>query len=437
MDLQAMRGIPFLLNKIGGNEMKESENGRKVLPSLFAGIDVSQEWFHVAVVDSKGKTVVSARKYDNTGPGIDSMWNEMQTVSGKLGMHMAYAMESSGIYHIDLLAFLSGACADVTCLNPLSLSGERQSKLRKTKTDELDCGLIAEYMRKNHMVHEGTKWSEDDARLRERTRVRQRLIEKKSIVLTQMRRDLDMLCPGLSQNIGEMDAPSSIELLKCFCLHSKLFSAAADEIESVIAPFYTDRSKAGVKAKKLEEIFAGRKAASGMEEPLVDEIRYLIAELELIYRCIGQQEIKIEKEMEKKESVVSTVPGIGSVTAAVIEAEIGDPHRFGNEADITAFAGLDSAVRRSGKYEGEVHISKRGSVSLRTALVQASLSAVKCNPSCAAMYDRLIEKGKHRKVARIAVARKLLLQAWSVMKNGKAFEIDEGYLNGKAAGSTA
>ena len=242
-----------------------------------------------------------------------------------------------------------------------------------------------------------------------------------------------MLCPGLSQHMNEVDAPSNIALLKSFCQHTRLFDAAADEIEKVISPFYTAKSRAAERAKTLAGIFAGRKTADGLEEPLVDEVRYLIRELELISECTGHQERKIGKEMEKKGSLVATVPGIGPVTAAIIECEIGKTGRFETVNDVIAFAGLDPQISDSGKRENAgLPISKRGSKALRTALFQSALRAVSCNPACTDLYDRLIAKGKHKKAARIAVARKLLIQAFSVMRHGKEFTIPQVYLKRKA-----
>ena len=418
--------------------MKQKGNKGSILPGLFVGIDVSQEWFHAVIIDSNGNTVQSAVKYGNNGGGMESMWNESQSVARKLHLPIVYSMEASGVYHIDILSFLNGKKASVWCFNPLVLRGERQGQLRKTKTDVLDCKLIAEFTRKNHMNHEQTKWSEDDARLKERTHVRQRLVDRASKTATQLRRDLGILCPGLSQNMNVMDAPSNIAILKSFCQHTRLFEATADEIEAVISPFYSVKSKAVDRAKTLAAIFAGRKAADGLEEPLVDEVKYLIAELELINECTGHQESKMKKEMKEKSSLVATVPGIGPVTAAIIESEIGNTGRFEDVNDVVAFAGLDPAIGNSGKYTSTgMSISKRGSKTLRTALYQSALPAIKCNPACADIYNRLVAKGKHRKVARIAVARKLLLQALSVMRHGKAFTIPQVYLKAKTEKGSA
>jgi transposase len=414
--------------------MKKKPDGKgREQACLFSGIDVSQEWFHACILDCNGNTVQPARKYCNNGEGMENMWNDSRSVAGRLGLPVVYSMEATGIYHLDLLSFLNGKQATVFCLNPLVLRGERQERLRKTKTDELDCRIISDFTRKNHMRHQQSKWSVCDVELKERTRVRQRLTERSSGVITQLRRDLDILCPGLSQSMERVDTPASIALLKRFCLHTRLFRATAREIEDAISPFYIVKAKARERALKLGELFGSRRTADGLEDVIVDEVRYLIREMELIRECIEHQEGKIEGEMKNRGSLVMTVPGIGPVAAAVIESEIGNTGRFGSENAVRAFAGLDPQVRDSGKRRSTgLHISKRGSKSLRTALYRCSLPAIKYNPACTDLYNRLVARGKHIRVARIAVAAKLLAQATAVMRRGKPFTVEGKYLSSAA-----
>ena len=110
--------------------MKRKGNRGSILPGLFAGIDVSQEWFHVGIIDNSGNTVQSAVKYDNSGSGMESMWNESRSVAEQMHLPIVYSMEASGIYHIGLLSFLNEKKASVWCFNPLVLRGKRQGQLR-------------------------------------------------------------------------------------------------------------------------------------------------------------------------------------------------------------------------------------------------------------------------------------------------------------------
>ena len=65
---------------------------------------------------------------------------------------------------------------------------------------------------------------------------------------------------------------------------------------------------------------------------------------------------------------------------------------------------------------------------MRTALYMAAVSAIRCNPAFKAFYKRLTESGKPRKVAIVAVARKLIVLANTILKTGNpwnpAFALD-------------
>ena len=116
----------------------------------------------------------------------------------------------------------------------------------------------------------------------------------------------------------------------------------------------------------------------------------------------------------------------------ILIGELGNLKRFRSADQATAFAGLDVVVRQSGKYEHMGHISKRGSPNLREALYRAALPASQYNPVCKQLYQRLRAKGKHHKVAMVAVARKLLHIAYSVETKNREFYVPNHIATDKA-----
>jgi len=63
----------------------------------------------------------------------------------------------------------------------------------------------------------------------------------------------------------------------------------------------------------------------------------------------------------------------------------------------------------SGKHQGKTRISRKGNKHLRQSVYMPAISAIKSNPKLKMYYDRMLEKGKPKKVGVIAVARKRLL----------------------------
>jgi transposase len=118
--------------------------------------------------------------------------------------------------------------------------------------------------------------------------------------------------------------------------------------------------------------------------------------------------------------ILMSVPGIGVITALTILAEVGDFSRFKRPEQLTSSAGLVSSSYSSGEHIRLGHITHRGSVWLRTAMVEATNTV---NPKWGYLYDfylRIKEK-KGSKVARVALARKMLALSWHLINKDQYF----------------
>jgi transposase len=75
--------------------------------------------------------------------------------------------------------------------------------------------------------------------------------------------------------------------------------------------------------------------------------------------------------------------------------------------------------------KGVSRISKSGNGLIRNHLFMCSFTASNCNPACKALYERIVAKGKRKKLALIAVCNKIVVQAFSIAKSGLLY--DENY----------
>jgi transposase len=114
------------------------------------------------------------------------------------------------------------------------------------------------------------------------------------------------------------------------------------------------------------------------------------------------------------------------VSAAVLAA-IGDPHRFDNARQLLKLAGLDLSASRSGKNSADAppRLSKKGKAPLRYALYQSALIATTRNKDFIDYFTKLLngrekERGIKTKM-RVKVAAKMLIIAWTLLKNGGVF----------------
>lgn len=126
--------------------------------------------------------------------------------------------------------------------------------------------------------------------------------------------------------------------------------------------------------------------------------------------------------MEKLESLITTITGIGTVTEAVILSEIGDISKFDRSRKLVAFAGIDATVTQSGEFEAAHSVmSKRGSPYLRKAIFQSALIASFKDPVLSIYYQKKRAKGKHHLTCVGSVARKMCNIIYAVLKSNQPY----------------
>jgi transposase len=125
-------------------------------------------------------------------------------------------------------------------------------------------------------------------------------------------------------------------------------------------------------------------------------------------------------------SRLQSIPGIGTKTAMFLIVITDGFTAFESSKQLSAFFGLAPTIRLSGKsVRGQSRISKAGNNVIRNLLFMCSFSACKNNKACKNLFDRIVGKGKSKKLALIAVANKLLKQSLAIAKSGMSY--DENY----------
>jgi len=117
------------------------------------------------------------------------------------------------------------------------------------------------------------------------------------------------------------------------------------------------------------------------------------------------------------------IPGIGRKTALLLISTTNGFRSFETSGQLSAYFGLAPTERSSGtSINGRSRISKAGNPRIRNYLFMCSFTACKSNPQCKALFDRIVSKGKSRKLALIAVANKLIKQAFGIAKSGIPYD---------------
>jgi transposase len=138
---------------------------------------------------------------------------------------------------------------------------------------------------------------------------------------------------------------------------------------------------------------------------------------------IQKQNLQLSEKAKDDERVrwLKTIPGIGECSAMMLLAEIGDLGRFSSKEALCSYAGLVPRVRESAGKAARGGITRQGSSALRWIMVEAAQVATRCSPAAKRHYERLLRK-KHKHVARVALARKLLIAVYALLHDGVVFE---------------
>jgi len=130
-------------------------------------------------------------------------------------------------------------------------------------------------------------------------------------------------------------------------------------------------------------------------------------------------------DLKKAFDLITTIPGVGPLTALVVLAELGDLCRFKRARQLTAFAGVSPRNTESGtSVRGRTRLCKRGNGRVRQALFLSAMAVLNTkSPNCLkATYYRLSAEGKSGKAALGAVMRKQLVLMRALLISGKPYD---------------
>jgi transposase len=141
---------------------------------------------------------------------------------------------------------------------------------------------------------------------------------------------------------------------------------------------------------------------------------------------VAQAEAKLDALGKASAGVrlLDTMPGLGPRTAEAVVAHLGDPKRFRSGKQVAAYGGLVPRQYQSGEDDRRGRITKRGPAVLRKLLVQCAWAMLRYNPWARAVFDRLSRGKARRKQAVVALARKVLVRCWAMLRDNAAWRPD-------------
>ena len=381
----------------------------------FVGIDIASVTHVVAAVEEDGTVLLKPVSFREDAAGYDKLWELLGDASETL-----VTLEATGHYWKNLFAALVTRGFVVSMINPLRSRRFAQEDLQRTKTDAIDAlGLARFGAQKRPRVTRLPDLATDE--LRELVRLRDRLVQDFGDCTRRLHRLVDLGFPEFKRYVKHLDSQLSTGLLQEYPT-AKAFQAAS--VGPVARLRYDGRHRVGdALAKQLIE--AAQISVGAHHGPAYQvQVRYLCEDLDLLRKRLSDIDRDIAEQLSAHEvgSLLTTIDGIGTTTAARLIAELGDPADFATAAALAAYVGVVPGLKQSGKRQGKrANLSPIGHARLRRALWMPTLVAVQKNPWVRAHYERLRANGKPAKVALIASTRKLLIAVHVVARTRKPF----------------
>lgn len=401
------------------------------------GIDVSADFSMVAILAPNGDIHSKPFKIYHNAKGFGYLLSKIKKVEEEFSMKSALFMEATGIYHLTLFYFLQDNKVNSFVINPLVTNCNKNKNIRKVKNDKTDAITIAR-IGKFEDIKASNHLDINIYLLRNLCREYYSLIDDRANIKKKLSCDLRVYFPGYNNVFSDITGNTSLAILEYYPTPKSILDAPKEDIilllrknaRKGIAWCLKAYGKLIEAAKNAHIIgissfsFAGKiKRYLNLLSTYDCEIKSLLIQIE---ETLNSE--LISNSFRSNVELISTIPGIGFITAVTIISEIGDITNFNKPKQLVAFFGLDPSVNQSGKFNSDRNkMSKRGTRIGRRALYAVALSSVrkarngKPNNSILLQYYKTNLNGKKKKVALVAIMHKLLNYIFAVLRDQKPY----------------
>ena len=372
---------------------------------IYVGIDVAKNKHDCFITNSDGEILFNCFTIPNTMDGFLALYEKILLCSTDTKI-VKVGLEATGHYSNNLLNFLISNNLAVYLINPLHSKLYRKSiTLRKTKTDLIDCRILANMLMSESLIPY-TSTSFHNEELKSLTRYRFDKVRERAALKNSIARLVSILFPELESLVTGLHLKVVYGLLSEFPGASYVARAHLTKLSNVV------QSASHGKYTREQAITlrdAARSSIGSVSLAKSMELKHTISLINEFTAEIEEIELQIKNIMAEMNHPFQTIPGISYRMAAAIVAEIGDFSSFDSPDKILAYAGMDPSTYQSGQLNNShAKMVKRGSKYLRYSLYIATRFVCLWDPTFAAYLAKKRAEGKHYNVA-ISHATKIFL----------------------------
>jgi transposase len=330
-------------------------------------------------------------------------------------------MEATGNYWENLYHYLAQRGYRMILLNPKQTHEWAEKRSLRAKTDKLDTMTIGKLLASGE-ARPAYVPDEQPASYRELVRMQTNLTEQAARHKNELHALLVVLFPEFVQVFTDPSCKTALGLLLEYPCAQAIAAAGVDTMLAKLKSL-APRNYGLATAQKLHELAVNSVASGRCLEARTLSLVIICQQLAAISSHLETIETQLAQWLAADQAAqrLETVPDFGPKTVAVLRAELGEVSRFKNRDQAVASTGLDLSVRESGAWKGQTKLSKRGSGLLRKLLYMTAVSCLRRKDSpFRAYYEAMVARGLRGRKALMAVMRKMVAVAYSLLKNKNA-----------------
>jgi transposase len=385
---------------------------------FYVGIDISKYKHTLVIASHLGEIIQKPLDFDNNQLGFKLLLEKLKPYESN---QIKIGFESTGHYSANLKQFLTQHDYTFFELNAHLVKKLSSSlSIKKAKTDKIDSLAIVKFLLTVDSKS-FTPLSYHISNLKSLTRHYYRLnifITKTKIELVNL---LDKTFPEFSNYFSSIYGKTPLNILSYADSLKSITNMSESRYDSL-----RRISMGKFKYSTFVKLKQTAKQSIGLKEDYLWQLIHLtIKRIHLLKSEKESIKNQIQTLMTEIDTPILTIPGLSTVSGAIILSEIGDIFKFASSKSLISYAGLNNSVYQSGTQSHYGQISKNGSKYLRSALYNVSLTVVNSSKVFYDYYFDKKSKGKPHRLSLIWVSRKLLRVIYHLLKTDESF-IDQG-----------
>jgi len=387
---------------------------------IYVGIDIAKTNHYASIVNySTGEIIENPFLVTNDKYGFELLYSKIKNFDKN---KVLIGLESTAHYGNNLIFYFHEKQFKLGIINPIQTATLRKTRIRKVKNDKVDSMIICEALSLGYY----NLLSDYDIKLLEiksLCRFHKDLKDKATEAKIQLKTYVDQLFPELNSFFkNNLDIKTAHELLKLYQSPEDISKINLTKLSNLL--INSSRGKYD-KSRAIELKNLASNSVGINNYALSIQIKMTIELIELLESQIKNIEEQVSDFIKKSDNVITSIPGISYMTAAIIISEIGDINRFDNPGQVLAFAGLDPSVKQSGTFNASsTRMSKRGSSLLRYALILAANNVQLNTKTFNDYYNTKRLQGKLHYNALGHCAGKLVRNIFYMLKRNVKFNLD-------------